>query len=187
MAQRHWTSLFFDEANIVHTFQLLLMRGNKTLDELFQLCLVMHESPMILAFTVEGLTPFAMHSEYVIPYEKMNREQIRALRLECMDSVHDVMSIDYGTDIFVVKIDVAGYEVDDALMLFAAACIILNGLSTQTLTRGGYVTYVNVRLDPDLTVYHLNNAIFKIVHSCLLRPGVERQAMHLLNKYTLIA
>jgi hypothetical protein len=177
-----WVSLFFDEENIVHTFQLLLTSGNQTMDELFRLCLVVHESPLVLAFTVEGLTPFAMHSEYVIPYTLMSKRQLQVLRRECRAS-NDVMAVDYGIDVYVVKIDNSACEIDAALMLFAAICIILKGLSTQRLTRHGYVCS---HLQASEITYHLNNAIFKIVHSCLLRPGVQKQAMQLVHKHQLI-
>lgn len=182
----HWASLFFDEANIVHTFQLLLMRGNQTLDDLFQLCLVVNGSTMLLAFTIEGLTPFAMHSEYVIPYAKMNKRQLHALRRACSVGDNDVMAVEYGIEAYVVKIDSCEYELDNALMLFAAACIILKALSTQTLTRSGYISYTSTRLDPSVTRYHLNNAMFKIVHSCSLRQGVQKEAMCLVNKHKVL-
>jgi hypothetical protein len=179
----NWVSLFFDEENIVHTFQLLLNNDNQTMDELFKLCLVVHESPLVLAFTVEGLTPFAMHSEYVIPYTLMNKRQLQVLRRECRACANDVMAVDYGIDVYVVKIDNSAYEIDAALMLFAAVCIIYKGLSTQRLTRHGYV-YSS--LDSGEISYHVNNAIFKIVHSCLLRPGVQKQAMQLVHKHKVI-
>jgi len=181
--EESWVSLFFNEENIVHTFQLLLTSGNQTMDELFKLCLVVHESPLVLAFTVEGLTPFAMHSEYLIPYKLMSKHQLRVLRRECRASTSEVMAIDYGIDVYVVKIDNSACEIDAALMLFAAICIIYKGLSTQRLTRHGYVCS---HLQASEVTYHLNNAIFKIVHSCLLRPGVQKQAMQLVDKHKLI-
>jgi hypothetical protein len=181
--EQSWVALFFNEENIVSTFQLLLTSGNQTLDELFQLCLVVHESPLVLAFTVEGLTPFAMHSEYVIPYTLMNKRQLQVLRRECRACTNDVMAVDYGIDVYVVKVDNSACEIDAALMLFAAVCIIFEGLSTQRLTRHGYVCS---RLESSEITYHLNNAIYKIVHSCLLRPGVQKQAMQLAHKHGLI-
>jgi hypothetical protein len=44
----------------------------------------------------------------------------------------------FGIDVYIVKIDGVKHEIDDVLMLFAAACIILKGLSTQTLTKHGF-------------------------------------------------
>jgi hypothetical protein len=181
--EQSWVALFFNEENIVHTFQLLLTSGDQTMDELFKLCLVVHESPLVLAFTVEGLTPFAMHSEYVIPYKLMNKRQLQVLRRECRACTNDVMAVDYGIDVYVVKIDNSACEIDPALMLFATVCIIYKGLCTQRLTKHGYIWK---NLEPSEITYHLNNAIFKIVHSCLLRPGVQKQAMQLVHKHGVI-
>jgi hypothetical protein len=57
-----WTSFFFVEDNIVNTFQNLLLHGTQTVDDLYKLCLAVHESTLVLAFTLDGLSPFAMHT-----------------------------------------------------------------------------------------------------------------------------
>ena len=75
-----WVSLFFDEEHIVQTFQLLLIRGNLTMGELHNLCVVAHESSLVLAFTSEGLTPFDSHREYIIPFANMSTCQLQYLR-----------------------------------------------------------------------------------------------------------
>jgi len=74
-----WVSLFFDEEHIVQTFQLLLIRGNLTMGELHNLCVVAHESSLVLAFTSEGLTPFDSHREYIIPFANMSTCQLQYL------------------------------------------------------------------------------------------------------------
>jgi hypothetical protein len=178
-----WSSFFFDEGNIVNTFQLLLLHGNQTVDDLYRLCLAVHESTLVLAFTLEGLSPFAMHSEYVIPYAHMSQGQLQALRRACNENCGDTMTIEYGVDVYIVSIDEKIRQVDDSLMLFAATCLLTKGLSTQTLSARGYA---NARMDSSVLAFHTNAAVFKIVHSCYLRGGVQQESMRLVRKHNVL-
>ena len=103
-----WVSLFFDEEHIVQTFQLLLIRGNLTMGELHNLCVVAHESSLVLAFTSEGLTPFDSHREYIIPFANMSTCQLQYLRRKCREFGQDDMMHDYGIDFYIVIFDYAG-------------------------------------------------------------------------------
>ena len=178
-----WVCLFFGEQCIVQTFQLLLTQGNQTLEELHHLCVVAHESSLLFALTSEGLTPFASHREYTIPFARMNVQQLQTLRRLCKEQSEDAMKLNYGVDFYIVSTTTTERKIDDALMIFAAVCIMSAGLCSQKLNKHGYN---GTRLDADILAYHVNAAVFKIVHSCSLRGGVQQKARQLLLKHQVV-
>ena len=136
--EKCWKSLFFDENNIVSTFQNLLLKGTQTIDELYHLCVVAHESELVLGFTMYGLCPFVTHKDYIIPFESMSKTQLQCLRSTCKQLGKDPIAFDYGVDFYIVHDEQSCSKIDDALMLFAAMCIIWKGLSCTSLKKHGY-------------------------------------------------
>ena len=108
-----WVGLFFGEQCIVQTFQLLLTQGNQTLEELHHLCVVAHESSLLFALTSEGLTPFASHREYTIPFARMNVLQLQTLRRLCKEQSEDAMKLNYGVDFYIVSTTTTERKIDD--------------------------------------------------------------------------
>ena len=74
------------------------------------------------------------------------------------------------------------YEVDHALLIFAAACLILKGLC-ETKAMAHRFCQSMLSEDKELLTFHANAIIFSIVNSCATRRGALREAMRLLNKH----
>lgn len=181
MADEDWSVQFFDEDNIVSTLQHLLHRTGRSVEDLCQLCFVAEQCPLVFALTLEGLVPFANHSEYLFPYAKMNRRQLQTLCAQSKSlTVEDSMRAVYIDDFYIVRVTTKLGKVDSVLMIFAAACILARGLGQCIVhTRG-----IESRgLDSDTLKYHVNATLSKIVRSCLLKTGVHQAAMLLLQRH----
>jgi len=135
----------------------------------------------VLAFSLYGLMPFANNAEFVFPFASMSLRQLQALRRHC-HNLPDTMACEYAVDVYVLKIAPENYEVDHALLIFAAACVMLKGLcETKALARGFRQSILSE--DKGLLTFHANAILFNIVNACATRRGALRQAMQLLNKH----
>jgi hypothetical protein len=180
-AASSWTAEFFDEQHIVDTFQRLLQDTAQSVEDLCRLCVAAREDSIVLAFNLHGLMPFANNPEFVFPFSRMTLRQLQVLRRHCK-SLPDAMACEYDVDVYVLKISPENFEVDHALLLFAAACLLLKGLSqTQAVARGFCVSRLSE--DKELLTYHANAILFHIVNACAVRRGALRQAMQLLNQH----
>ena len=74
------------------------------------------------------------------------------------------------------------FEVDHALLLFAAGCLLLKGLSTIKQHRGGY-SVTRLTNNKELLMFHANAMLFNVVNSCNLKAGAQRAAGQLLQKH----
>ena len=125
--------------------------------------------------------PFANHPEFVFPFASMSLSQIQTLRRQCR-AMPDAMVCEYDVDVYVLKLTEEQVAVDHTLLLFAAACILLRGLSqTRALDRGIMCAYLTEK--PDRLAHHANAILFQIVHACSLRRGALQEAMKLLQKH----
>jgi hypothetical protein len=176
-----WTSHFFDEEHIVDTFQNLLAYTPQTVEDLYRLCVAAREDRIVLAFTVQGLVPFANHPEFVFCYSGMSCLQLQAIRRESQ-LLRDTLVCDYDVDIYLLKMSLDDFEVDHALLLFAAGCLLLKGLSTIKQHRGGY-SVTRLTNNKELLMFHANAMLFNVVNSCNLKAGAQRAAGQLLHKH----
>jgi len=122
--------------------------------------------------------PIASKHMYIFPYEKMNKQQLQALRSESTNT-HQTFAAVYDHD----KYSVHGLllpKVDNVLVLFAANCILAKGLCTSTSRKRGFVM---TKLEPPQITYHINTTLLQIVHRCALRNGAVYQANLLLRKH----
>ena len=176
---RAWTAEFFEEQSIVNTFQHLLSGSTSSVEDLCRLCVAAREDNVVLAMNLHGLMPFANHPEFVFPFAAMSRQQLRALRRDGR-ALPDAMACEYDVDVYLLKASEAGFAVDHALLLFAAACILLRGLSqTQACARG----FCTVRLAGAELRHHANAVLFQIVHACAVRHGALPAAVRLLRRH----
>jgi hypothetical protein len=176
-----WLQEFFSEERIVRTMQHLLQGSTYTVDDLCRLCVAASQDHVVLAFNLQGLMPFANHPEFVFPFASMSLSQIQTLRRQCR-AMPDAMVCEYDVDVYVLKLTQEQVAVDHTLLLFAAACILLRGLSqTRALDRGIMCAYLTEK--PDLLAHHANAILFQIVHACSLRMGALQEAMKLLQKH----
>jgi len=173
-----WTEFFFDEHNIVNTLQCLLIETSRTIEDSNELCVAMIENNVVFCLTHRGLLPIASKHMYIFPYEKMNKQQLQALRSESTNTPQTFAAV-YDHD----KYSVHGLllpKVDHVLVLFAANCILAKGLCTSTSRKRGFVM---TKLEPPQITYHINTTLLQIVHRCALRNGAVYQANLLLRKH----
>ena len=175
---KQWTDLFLNEYNIVNTLQCLLLDTSRTIDDLHELCVAMVDNNVVLCLTQQGLMPIASKHMYIFPYDKMNKQQLQALRSESTNTPQTFAAV-YDHD----KYSVHGLllpKVDHVLVLFAANCILAKGLCTSTSRKRGFVM---TKLEPAQITYHINTTLLQIVHRCALRNGAVYQANLLLRKH----
>jgi hypothetical protein len=176
-----WTQAFFDEENIVNSFQHLLHDTAQSVDDLCRLCLAACQDNIVLAMNLTGLMPFANNPEFVFPFSAMNQRQLQALRHDSK-MLPDAMACEYDVDVYVLKIRQDNFEIDHPLLVFAAAVILYKGLGqTKIMARG--TCFSKLDANPDLLAHHVNAILFQIVHSCTVRRGAVRAAAQLLVKH----
>ncbi len=135
----------------------------------------------MLAFTIQGLVPFANHPQFVFAFSAMSLLQLQAIRRESQ-LLPDAFACDYDVDIYLLKLSPGDFEVDHALLLFAAGCLLLKGLSTIKQHRGGY-SVTRLTENKDLLRFHANAMLFNVVNSCNFKAGTQRAAGKLLQKH----
>ena len=173
-----WTDAFFDEQNIVYSMQCMLLDTDKTIEELTTLCVAMHNNHIVLCFTEKGLMTIAGAHMYVFPYAKMNKTQLRTLRSAISQSKRTFEAL-YQE----ITYNVHGSQhlhVDAVLILFAASCLLLRGLTTTSWAKHGYSYFP---LNKENVLYYLNSTCFTIIHSCNMRAGAAFAASQLLRKH----
>jgi len=173
-----WSNAFFDEHNIVNTLQCLLIDTNKTIEDLNALCVAMHNNDIVLSFTHRGLMPIASAHMYIFPYSQMNKEQLRILRCEILQTKKTFEAVFQE-----VAYSVHGMphsKVDCVLVLFAASCLLLHGLNTTHFKKRGFVY---AKLDKQKVLHHLNATLFTVMHACNMREGAAYAAAQLLHKH----
>ncbi len=180
-AARDWTSEFFDELAIVDTFQHLLQTTQQTVEDLCRLCVAAREDRVVLAFSVHGLMPFANHPEYVFDFSKMSHRQLQSLRWH-YKNLPDTMTCEYDVDLYVLKRSPENFEIEHTLVLFAAGCLLVKGLSQVKAEKHGF-SYPHLSNDKPLLAYHANAILFTIVNACRVRKGALRAAVDLFAKY----
>ena len=120
----------------------------------------------------------ANNPEFVYPFAAMSQQQLRALR-RASRRLPDAMACEYDVDVYVLKIEQDHFEVDHALLIFAAACVLAKGLSqTKARVRGFCCT--SLSQNRELMANNANAILFQIVNACSMRPGSLRTAMQLL-------
>jgi hypothetical protein len=80
--------------------------------------------------------PIASAHMYIFPYTKMNKEQLRILRCEISQTKRT-----YEAVFQEVTYNVHGMphaKIDRGVILFAANCLLLHGLSTIHLKKNGF-------------------------------------------------
>jgi hypothetical protein len=177
-ARKSWSDAFFDEHNIVNTMQCLLVDTNMTIEDLSALCVAMNNNNVVLSFTHRGLMPIASAHMYIFPYTKMNREQLRVLRSEIAQTKKTFEAVFQEVTYNVHGMPHA--KVDSVMILFAANCLLLHGLSTTTLKKNGFIY---AKLDKHNVLYHLNATLFTIMNACNMRAGAAHAAARLLRKH----
>ena len=173
-----WKDAFFDEHNIVNSMQCMLLDTDKTIEELTALCVALHNNHIVLAFTQKGLMPIASAHMYVFPYAKMNQKQLRILRRAILHSKRS-----FEASYQDVTYNVHGSQhlhVDGVLILFAASCLLLHGLTTANWAKHGYSYFP---LDKANVSYYMNSTCFTIIHACNMRAGAAFAASQLLRKH----
>ena len=173
-----WTECFFDEHNIVNTIQCLLIETSRTIEDLNELCVAMIENNVVFCLTQRGLLPIASKHMYIFPYEKMNKQQLQALRSESKNT-HQTFAALYNHDKYAVH-GLLLPKIDDVLVLFAANCILAQGLNTSLSKKHGFVM---TKMQPSQLTYHINATLLQIVHRCSLRNGAVYEANLLLHKH----
>lgn len=182
MSSAVWIDEFFGEHSIVNTLQILLMNTNRSLEDLCSLCVIAHKSKIVVAFTSEGLMPFT-NNTYVYPYALMSRRQLAALIAYCQRQktyAETHMLCVYSNDMYLAKMHGDPCALDDTMLLFAAATILVLGLHQSMSTRRGHAFW---RLDKGALDYHVDVTLFKVVHSCSIRPDALVAAKKLLLKH----
>jgi hypothetical protein len=177
-APRSWCEVFFDEQNIVNTMQCLLIDTSKTIEDLSSLCVAMHSNDIVISLTHRGLMPIASAHMYIFPYAKMNKEQLCALR-SVVSQTKQTFAAMFPQDEYVVH-GLTQPKVESDLILFAATCLLLHGLSTTSSTKRGFVT---TRLDKPTLVHHVNATLFHIIHACGMSTGAGYTVARLLRKH----
>lgn len=177
-----WAAAFFDEDNIVSSFQNLLVDTQLRVEDLCTLCIAAHEHRLVLALSLQGLMPFASRPTFVLNYANMTPRQLCALRKACsgMQVPEDAVVHEYNIDVVLMSSGPQQHSVDDELILFAAACILAGGLTHCSPEKHG-VSYK--RLEEDTLRFHVNTTVFKIVNACRMKQDVERGALRLLSKH----
>jgi hypothetical protein len=175
---RSWSDVFFDEQNIVNTMQCLLVDTNKTIEDLSALCVAMHNNNVVLSFTHRGLMPIASAHMYIFPYIHMNKEQLRILHCEISQTKRTYVAVFQEVTYNVHGMPHA--KVDSSVILFAANCLLLHGLSSTHLKKHGF-SYT--KLDKKNVLYHLNATLFTIINACNMRAGAAYAAARLLRKH----
>lgn len=175
-----WAAAFFDEDNIVRSLQHLLVDTPARVEDLTALCIAAHGGKLALALSLQGLVPFAAHPHFVLHYAHMTPPQLRTLRAACAAMAAEAVVHEYHIDVVVMSAQPQQGRVDDELILFAAACILVGGLSTCQQEKHG-CSYR--RLQDEALRFHVNATVFKIMHACRMRQGAERAALGLLAKH----
>jgi hypothetical protein len=177
-----WFDEFFGERNIVKTTQVLLEYTSRTTEDLCAFCTALHQSSIILALTSEGLAPVAGDHLYVFPYTKMSKRQLCAIQTTVAVSSDQFFACTYSHDQYIVT-ERREYKVDDALLLFAATCILLQGLNTTTTSKFGYTF---TKLDSQQVEYYVNTTVFRIVNACRMPRGVLSKTERLLHEHSVV-
>jgi hypothetical protein len=177
-----WFDEFFGESNIVHTTQILLTYTSRTTEDLCAFCTAVHQSSIILALTGEGLVPTAGDYLYVFPYTKMSKRQLCAIQTAVAVSSDHFFACTYSHDQYIVN-ERREYKVDDALLLFAATCILLQGLNTITTSKFGNTL---TKLDSKQVEYYVNATVFRIVNACRMARGVLSKTERLLHEHSVV-
>ena len=177
-ADRKWRGCFFDEQNIVNTMKCLLLETSRTIEDVSELCFAIIENNTVLCLTHRGLLPIASAHMYIFPYEKMNKQQLQALRSAVKNTKQTFTSV-YENDKYAVH-GLLLPKVEDYLVLFAANCLISHGLGTCTWKKNG-TEYR--QLESSQLTYHINATLLQIVHKCELRNTSVCQANMLLLKH----
>ena len=108
----------------------------------------------------------------------MNKEQLRSLRY-VVSQTKQTFAAMFPQDEYVVH-GLPQPKVDSDLILFAASCLLLHGLSTTTSTKRGFLA---TKLDKPTLVYHVNATLFHIIHACGMRSGAAYTVARLLRKH----
>jgi hypothetical protein len=154
---QQWTEYFFNEHNIVNTIQCLLIETSRTINDLNELCVAMIQNNVVFCLTHRGLLPFASKHMYIFPYEKMNKQQLQALRSESKNT-HETFAAVYDHDKYAVH-GLLLPKIDHVLVLFAANCILAHGLNTSTLKKHGFVM---TKMQPSQLTYHINATLLQM-------------------------
>jgi hypothetical protein len=174
-----WSDAFFDQNNILNTMQCLLLGTNQTIEDLSALCVAMNNNNVVLSFTHRGLMPIASAHMYIFPYTKMNREQLRILRREIAQTKKTFEAVFQELTYNVHGMPHA--KVDSVMILFAASCLLLHGLSTTQSKKNG--CFCSSKLEKHNVSYHLNATLFTIINACNMRAGAAHAAARLLRQH----
>jgi hypothetical protein len=155
-----------------------LVDTNMTIEDLSALCVAMNNNNVVFSFTHRGLMPIASAHMYIFPYTKMNREQLRILRSEIAQTKKTFEAVFQEVTYNVHGMPHA--KVDSVMILFAANCLLLHGLSTTTLKKNGFIY---AKLDKHNVLYHLNATLFTIMNACNMRAVAAHAAARLLRKH----
>lgn len=185
-AEEEWTHAFFDENNIVQTMQCMLVNTHCRVEDVCTLCSAAHGCQLQMAFSLDGLMPFVTYPSFIMPFARMSQAQLQSLRRHCkhLSVGENAIVHEFYLDVFVLKPSTSQHKIDDALLLFAAACILLGGLSQCSVLPQG-MAYT--RLRPETLEFHVNAIIFRIVHACRMKQDSERAAARLLHKHKVLA
>ena len=138
----------------------------------------MHNNDIVISLTHRGLMPIASTHMYIFPYAQMNKEQLRALR-SVVSQTKQTFAAMFPQEEYVVH-GLMQPKVDSDLILFAASCLLLHGLSTTSSTKRGFVS---TKLDQPTLVHHVNATLFHIIHACGMRSGAGYTVARLLRKH----
>lgn len=173
-----WLDVFFGENSIVNTIQTLLLQTHRTVDDLCTLGSAIHKSSVIMAFTSRGMVPLAGDPLYVFPFEQMSKQQLSVLRTT-ISNHKDYYMCSYDHDNFIVH-DKQAHKVDDAILLFGVACIMVNGLSSVTTSKFGSSF---TKLKPPQVAYYVNATLFRLVNACCMPRGTLETTERMLHKH----
>jgi hypothetical protein len=97
--------------------------------------------------------------------------------LQEQEFVFDTVQRFYTED---AGIQCPGKVSDDILILFAASCLLMHGLTTTNWAKHGYSYFP---LDKANVSYYMNSTCFTIIHACNMRAGAAFAASQLLRKH----
>ena len=176
-----WFEEFFDKDNIVMTFQLLLRASGRTLDDLQELCIVALNTDIVPALTQEGLMPFSNNYTYVIPYSRMTRKQLNALIKYFESDKNNTRQLFFAQEynFYYVKTDPAPQLMEEALILYAAICLMRQALVTTHVNVQGF--NYSCELDEADKKWVIECTMFKIMNSACLQVNTMQRVQELLQ------
>jgi hypothetical protein len=176
-----WHHFFFGKEYIISTLQTMLRPSGQTLQDLQALCVIALKNEIVPALSHEGLMPFANQYSYVIPYSRMDKQQITALIKHIQQDIpnHRQLLFAQDHDFYYLKTDAQRQFIDEVSLLYGTIRFMRQALVTSHVNVQGH-SYA-CELEQSEQEWHINCTLFKIINACCLHSQTMQKVNALLQ------